>query len=163
MALLLDVWLPGIDGRKSQQLRANSVDRAVVMISGHCNIENGGAGNEAGRVRLYRKAALNRETVLTSATLFRQRELSASTRYSQPTTDEDMRWSANRLRCARCVSRLRSFAAHRRELLIYGESEPAGNRPRAIHFHSRRVCRSLHRVNSAAIPEELIESECSVT
>src|SRR5262249_39834660 len=39
-AILLDVWLPGRDGLDTlRQLRRNGVDAAVVMISGHGNIE----------------------------------------------------------------------------------------------------------------------------
>src|SRR6266567_3807602 len=38
--VLLDVWLPGIDGLETlRQLRALGCDAAVVIISGHGNIE----------------------------------------------------------------------------------------------------------------------------
>src|SRR5215212_6639885 len=38
--VLLDVWLPGIDGLETlRRLRAEGVEAAVVMISGHGNIE----------------------------------------------------------------------------------------------------------------------------
>jgi two-component system, NtrC family, nitrogen regulation response regulator NtrX len=38
--VLLDVWLPGIDGMETlAKLRAAGCDSAVVMISGHGNIE----------------------------------------------------------------------------------------------------------------------------
>src|SRR5262245_21862248 len=39
-AILLDVWLPGRDGLETlKALRRTGVDAAVVMISGHGNIE----------------------------------------------------------------------------------------------------------------------------
>src|ERR1044072_2626098 len=38
--VLLDVWLPGIDGLETlEKLRAAGIESAVVMISGHGNIE----------------------------------------------------------------------------------------------------------------------------
>ena len=39
--IVLDVWLPGIDGLMTlQRLRERQVDAQVVMISGHGNIES---------------------------------------------------------------------------------------------------------------------------
>ena len=40
-AVLLDVWLPGIDGLETLiQLRRKNVDSEVIMISGHGTVEN---------------------------------------------------------------------------------------------------------------------------
>ena len=53
---------PGIDGLATlERLRERSVDAPVIMISGPRQHRVGGAGDEAGRLRLHREAAVARE------------------------------------------------------------------------------------------------------
>ena len=49
--VLLDIWLTQMDGLETlERIQAQDGSPMVVMISGHGNIEDGGAGDEAGRV-----------------------------------------------------------------------------------------------------------------
>jgi two-component system, NtrC family, nitrogen regulation response regulator NtrX len=56
--VLLDVWLPGMDGLETLQ-KIHDIENApeVIMISGHGT----GARHQTGRLRLPRKAALHRQ------------------------------------------------------------------------------------------------------
>ena len=60
--IVLDIWLPGMDGLATlARLRERRVDAPVVMISGPRQHRVGGEGDQARRVRLRREAALARE------------------------------------------------------------------------------------------------------
>ena len=60
--ILLDIWLPGIDGLATlERLRERRADAQVIMISGHASVEAAGARHQARRVRLHRETALDRE------------------------------------------------------------------------------------------------------
>src|SRR5262249_61142996 len=51
--ILLDIWLPGIDGLATlERLRERRVDAQVIMISGHASVEAAGEGTTRGAVRL---------------------------------------------------------------------------------------------------------------
>src|SRR3954449_8395813 len=74
--VLLDVWLPGIDGLETlRRLRAEGVDAAVVMISGHGNIETAVRATKLGAYDFIEKPLSIEKTVLTIRNALRQREL----------------------------------------------------------------------------------------
>ena len=60
--ILLDVWLPGIDGLETlKQLREAGSDAAVVIISGHGNIETAVRATKLGAFDFIEKATLDRK------------------------------------------------------------------------------------------------------
>src|SRR5918911_4672373 len=74
--VLLDVWLPGIDGLETlRQLRAAGCDAAVVIISGHGNIETAVRATKLGAFDFIEKPLSIEKTVLTVRNALRQREL----------------------------------------------------------------------------------------
>src|SRR5919206_1168639 len=74
--VLLDVWLPGIDGLETlRHLRAAGSDAAVVMISGHGNIETAVRATKLGAYDFIEKPLSIEKTVLTIRNALRQREL----------------------------------------------------------------------------------------
>src|SRR5919198_1892578 len=73
--ILLDVWLPGIDGLETlKQLRATGSDAAVVIISGHGNIETAVRATKMGAFGFFEKSLSNEKTVLTVRNALRQRQ-----------------------------------------------------------------------------------------
>src|SRR6266536_6488545 len=63
--ILLDVWLPGIDGLETlKQLRASGSDAAVVIISGHGNIETAVRATKLGAFDFIEKPLSLERTVL---------------------------------------------------------------------------------------------------
>src|SRR3989475_11127409 len=72
--VLLDVWLPGIDGLETlRQLRQSSCDAAVVIISGHGNIETAVRATKLGAFDFIEKPLSIERTVFTVRNALRQR------------------------------------------------------------------------------------------
>ena len=74
--ILLDIWLPNIDGLETlKRLRENGNDSAVVMISGHGNIETAVNATKLGAFDFIEKPLSIEKTVLTVRNALKQREL----------------------------------------------------------------------------------------
>ena len=74
--ILLDVWLPGIDGLETlKQLREAGADPAVVIISGHGNVETAVRATKLGAFDFIEKPLSIEKTVLTVRNALRQRQL----------------------------------------------------------------------------------------
>src|SRR5215813_10743984 len=74
--VLLDVWLPGISGLETlQQLRDSNSDVAVVIISGHGNVETAVRATKLGAFDFIEKPLSIEKTVLTIRNALRQRQL----------------------------------------------------------------------------------------
>jgi two-component system nitrogen regulation response regulator NtrX len=159
--VLLDVWLPGISGLETlQQMRGLNCDAAVVIISGHGNVETAVRATKLGAFDFIEKPLSIEKTVLTVRNALRQRqlelvnlELSAELKQEYAMIGESVAMRALRKQIA-------VVAPTDGRVLISGESG-AGKElvARAIHAQSRRAGAPFIEVNSAAIPEELIESE----
>src|SRR3954467_15397615 len=80
--ILLDIWLgDGIDGLETlKKLRENGNDSAVVMISGHGNIETAVKSTKLGAFDFIEKPLSLEKTVVTVKNAVRQRELERSNR-----------------------------------------------------------------------------------
>src|ERR1041384_7332663 len=74
--VLLDVWLPGIDGLETlERMRESGSDASVVMISGHGNIETAVRATKLGAFDFIEKPLSIEKTVLTVRNALRQHEL----------------------------------------------------------------------------------------
>src|SRR5438132_1649509 len=74
--VLLDVWLPGINGLETlQQMRDSNCDAAVIIISGHGNVETAVRATKLGAFDFIEKHLSIEKTVLTVRNALRQREL----------------------------------------------------------------------------------------
>src|SRR5213595_2653481 len=74
--IILDVWLPGMDGLATlARLRERQVDAQVVLISGHGNIESAVRAIKMGAFDFVEKPLSLEETVLVIRNALRQRRL----------------------------------------------------------------------------------------
>jgi len=74
--VLLDVWLPGIDGLETlKQLRAAGSDAAVVIISGHGTVETAVRATKLGAFDFIEKPLSIEKTVLVVRNALRQQQL----------------------------------------------------------------------------------------
>jgi len=159
--VLLDVWLPGIDGLETlARLRAGGNDAAVVMISGHGNIETAVRATKLGAFDFIEKPLSIEKTLLTVRNALRQRELERvnSALAAELREESEMIGESVAMRALR--KQIGIVAPTDGRVLIYGESGTGKELvARAIHAQSRRAGTPFVELNCAAIPEELVESE----
>jgi two-component system nitrogen regulation response regulator NtrX len=159
--IVLDVWLPGMDGLATlQRLRERQVDAQVVLISGHGNIESAVRAIKMGAFDFVEKPLSLEKTVLVVRNALRQRRLEAENRALRARVDrtETMVGESDAMRQLR--EQVAMAAPTNGRVLIYGENGTGKELvARTIHALSRRRTAAFVEVNCAAIPEELIESE----
>ncbi|HEV7859479.1 MAG TPA: sigma-54 dependent transcriptional regulator [Pyrinomonadaceae bacterium] len=159
--VLLDVWLPGIDGLETlRQLRAMGTESAVVIISGHGNIETAVRATKLGAFDFIEKPLSIEKTVLTVRNALRQRELERVNAELSAELNQDYAMVGDSVAMRALRKQIAVVAPTDGRVLISGESGTGKELvARAIHAQSRRVSAPFIEVNSAAIPEELVESE----
>jgi len=159
--ILLDVWLPGIDGLETlKQLRAAGSDSAVVIISGHGNIETAVRATKLGAFDFIEKPLSIEKTVLTVRNALRQQRLEMMNADMAAALAREYTMVGESVAMRALRKQISIVAPTDGRVLIYGESGTGKELvAHAIHAESLRVAAPFVEVNSAAIPEELIESE----
>jgi len=159
--VLLDVWLPGISGLETlKQMRELDFDAAVVIISGHGNVETAVRATKLGAFDFIEKPLSIEKTVLTVRNALRQRQLERANAEMSAELSAEYAMVGESVAMRALRKQIAVVAPTDGRVLISGESG-AGKElvARAIHAQSRRAAAPFIEVNSAAIPEELIESE----
>src|SRR5829696_4976793 len=159
--ILLDVWLPGIDGLETlKQLRETGSDAAVVIISGHGNIETAVRATKLGAFDFIEKPLSIEKTVLTVRNALRQQKLELINADMAAALAREYTMVGESVAMRALRKQISVVAPTDGRVLIYGESGTGKELvAHAIHAESRRAAAQFIEVNSAAIPEELIESE----
>src|SRR5437868_5026629 len=159
--IILDVWLPGIDGLTTlAKLQDRRVDAQVVMISGHGNIESAVRAIKMGAFDFVEKPLSLEKTVLVIANAVRQRRLEAENRELRATVDRRHIMVGDSHVMRQLLEQVAMAAPTNGRVLIYGENGTGKELiARTIHMRSRRRSAAFVELNCAAIPEELIESE----
>jgi two-component system, NtrC family, nitrogen regulation response regulator NtrX len=159
--ILLDVWLPGISGLETlHQMREMNCDAAVVIISGHGNVETAVRATKLGAFDFIEKPLSIEKTMLTVRNALRQRQLELVNQELSAELKQEYEMIGESVAMRALRKQIAVVAPTDGRVLISGESG-AGKElvARAIHAQSRRAGAPFIEVNSAAIPEELIESE----
>jgi two-component system nitrogen regulation response regulator NtrX len=159
--IMLDVWLPGMDGLATfARLRERQVDAQVVIISGHGNIESAVRAIKMGAFDFVEKPLSLDKTVLVVANALRQRRLEAENRALRARVDRQYTMVGESPAIRQLREQVAMAAPTNGRVLIYGENGTGKELvARGIHMQSRRRSGQFVEVNCAAIPEELIESE----
>jgi len=159
--IVLDIWLPGIDGLATlARLRERRVDAPVVMISGHGNIESAVRAIKMGAFDFVEKPLSLEKTVLVVSNAVRQRQLEAENRALRAHVDRRLTMVGESYVMAQLREQIAMAAPTNGRVLIFGENGTGKELvARSIHSLSRRRSGAFVEVNCAAIPEELIESE----
>lgn len=160
--ILLDIWLgKGIDGLETlKRLREEGNDSAVVMISGHGNIETAVRSTKLGAFDFIEKPLSLERTVLTVKNAIRQRDLERTNEQLQKEIADEYVMVGESIAMRALRKQIAIVAPSDGRVLISGESGTGKELvARAIHAQSRRKAAPFVEINSAAIPEELVESE----
>ena len=159
--VVLDVWLPGIDGLMTlQRLRERKIDAQVVMISGHGNIESAVRAIKMGAFDFVEKPLSLEKTVLVVRNALRQRDLETENRVLRARVDRQHVMVGESYAMRQLREQVEMAAPTNGRVLVYGENGTGKELvARTVHQLSRRRIGPFVEVNCAAIPEELIESE----
>jgi two-component system nitrogen regulation response regulator NtrX len=159
--ILLDIWLPGLDGLATlQRLRDRQVDSAIIMISGHGNIESAVKAIRSGAYDFIEKPLSLEKTVLSVANALRQRRLEQENKALRARVDQDLTMVGESYAMHQLREQVAMAAPTNGRVLIFGDNGTGKELvARTIHVLSRRRTGPFVEVNCAAIPEELIESE----
>ncbi len=160
--ILLDIWLgKGIDGLDTlKRLREEGNDSAVVMISGHGNIETAVKSTKLGAFDFIEKPLSLDRTVVTVKNAVRQRELEKANEQLQRDLADEYVMVGESIAMRALRKQISIVAPSDGRVLISGESGTGKELvARAIHSNSKRKGAPFVEINSAAIPEELVESE----
>ena len=161
--VLLDIWLPGVDGMEvlARIQEIPFTERpVVVMISGHGSIEAAVKATKLGAFDFLEKPlSIEKVTVVVKNGLAHR---SLALENSRLKADTGSRWRiiGNSVPMKALRQQLSLMAGTNGRVLIYGESGTGKELvAHALHALSPRAAEPFVEVNCAAIPEELIESE----
>jgi len=159
--VVLDVRLPGIDGLETlRRLRARAPDLPVVMISGHGTIATAVEATREGAVDFLEKPCSRERLLLAARNALRLATLGREVARLRARDDDRHRMLGETPVIEALRTQIARVAPTAARVLIRGESGTGKELvARAIHAGSERRERPFVKVNCAAIPEELIESE----
>ena len=161
--VLLDIWLPGIDGMEVLE-RIQAIPFAerpeVVVISGHGSIEAAVKATKLGAFDFLEKPlSIDKISVVVKNALAHRTLSLENSQLKQDSTGRH-RIIGESVPMKALRQQLSLMAATNGRVLIYGESGTGKELvAHAIHALSTRAAEPFVEVNCAAIPEELIESE----
>ena len=159
--VLLDVWLPGIDGLETlARLRVMDAEVPVVVISGHGTIETAVEAVRAGAQDFVEKPLSLEKTLLAVRNALRTRRLEAENRALREKVEHRWVMVGESAAIRELRQQVAQAAPSHGRVLIFGENGTGKELvARNIHLQSLRAAGPFVEVNCAAIPEELIESE----
>jgi two-component system nitrogen regulation response regulator NtrX len=159
--VLLDVWLPGMDGLDTLQ-KIREIDNApeVIMISGHGTIETAVRATKLGAYDFLEKPlSLDKTLILVKHAIDAKRMREENRDLKKQLTPRSV-IVGDSIPMKALRQQIQLMAPTNGRVLIYGESGSGKELvAHAIHAQSLRKDETFVEVNCAAIPEDLIESE----
>jgi len=172
--MLLDVQLPGISGLETLERLPAAVGApaasggpasdtpvpTVIMISGHATLANAVSAVKLGAYDLLEKPLDRERMLVTLRNALERRAMAREVAGLRAQADERSEMVGRSAPMQALYSQIVKVAATRARVLITGESGTGKELiARAIHRESPLRKQAFVKVNCAAIPQELIESE----
>ncbi|MDD5307489.1 MAG: sigma-54 dependent transcriptional regulator [Deltaproteobacteria bacterium] len=162
--VILDIKLPGMSGAEAlQAIRSGTAEYKevpVIMISGHASLSEAVSAVRLGATDFFEKP-LDRDGILVRVDkCLKQRRLAREVEELKAAAGERDEMLGESPTMRRLTEEIRKVAPTKSRVLITGESGSGKELvARAIHRTSPRAGMPFIKVNCAAIPGELIESE----
>jgi two-component system nitrogen regulation response regulator NtrX len=159
--VLLDVWLPGMDGLDTlQKIRELDNPPEVIMISGHGTIETAVRATKLGAYDFLEKPLSIDRTLSLVKHAIDAKKLRRENRDLKKQLQSKSVIAGDSIPMKALRQQIAIMAPTNGRVLIYGESGTGKELvAHAIHAQSLRKDEMFVEVNCAAIPEDLIESE----
>jgi len=159
--VLLDIWLPGIDGLQTlEKIRELEAAPEVIIISGHATIETAVRATKLGAFDFLEKPLSVEKTLILVKNALDAKRLRNENRELKKQAMRRSEIVGESIPMKALRQQIQLMAPTNGRVLIFGESGTGKELvARAIHAQSLRKDQMFVEVNCAAIPEDLIESE----
>jgi two-component system, NtrC family, nitrogen regulation response regulator NtrX len=159
--VLLDVWLPGIDGMEAlTRIQGLQNAPAVIMISGHGTIETAVRATKLGAFDFIEKPLSLEKIIVLVRNAVQQRRLEAENTTLRSELSHRYQVLGDSVPMKALRQQIAVTAPSHGRVLIYGESGTGKELvARALHAASLRAKGPFVEVSCAAIPEDQIETE----
>jgi two-component system nitrogen regulation response regulator NtrX len=159
--ILLDIWLPGMDGLETlHRIRENNPEQLVIMMSGHGTIETAVKATKLGAYDFIEKPLSLEKVLISIENALKVSRLVEENRTLKASMAKEYEMVGTSPAIQNLKEQITIAAPTSGWVLITGENGTGKELvARAIHHYSKRSDKPFVEVNCAAIPEELIESE----
>ena len=159
--VLLDIWMPGIDGIETlKEIKKENPTIQVIIITGHGTIETAVNATKLGAYDLIEKPLSIDKVIVAINNALNFRRLEEENKYLRKKALEKNSINGNSPKTDELKNNIAKAAPTDTWILIMGENGTGKELvARTIHHPSPRADQPLIDVSCAAIPEDLIESE----
>lgn len=159
--ILLDLWMPGIDGLQVLEIvKRQYPNLPVIVISGHGNIETAVKAAKLGAYDFLEKPLSLEKTLIMVERAIDQGRLIQENLDLRKRVERKYEMIGNSPAMQEIRDHIATAAPTNGRVLIYGENGTGKELiAQALHKQSLRADKPFVEVNCAAIPRELIESE----
>lgn len=159
--ILLDIWMPGMDGLETlERLKTLLPQVTVIMISGHGTIETAVRATKLGAFDFIEKPLSLEKVLISVANALQLQRLKAENAELKKSAANEYELIGDTPVMVLLREQIMRVAPASASVLVTGENGTGKElAARSIHYYSTRRDRPFIAINCAAIPEELIESE----